>query len=191
MLCRIIRTACVLFVGCCVGVITVVICEHYDKLKSSFWEFRLIELIRLITYSLIAVYVAYHLRNRFSERQMKKNCFLAIANDLGELLEEKLADFQRFMRSTSEEQETRVGVMLTLRQMNNKIYILEKYKDAFSRDVASLVDTIRADYDQIKQTMTGDEFTSPSKFSEDHINRVTKGACDIVFSLDKVKLGIF
>ena len=191
MLRRIFKTSGLLFVGCCIGAIAVVIFDFYYMIKSTFWGFNFIDVLSLIVYSVIAIYVAYHLKNRFSEQQMKKNVFLGIANDIEKIFEKELVNIESFMKINPDEDGDKIKIMLTLKKINNKIHILEKNKQDFNKKVVYLVDEIRNDYKEIKQTITDDDFGTRNSFSQDSINEMFRYSCNIILHLDQFKLSIF
>jgi len=191
MPCRTIKISLVVLVSFCIGLITALILGHYAEIKLTFWEFTLIDLVSLITYSVIAVYVAYHLRNRFSDRQMKRDFFLRIVDDIQKILEEKGDFLKSFMKDNPEDEATRTKLMILLRKISNKIRILELNKETFNENVAGLVEKIRNDYIEIKNIFTGDDYFANKSFTSEHVNKMTKYSDTIIFNLDQVKLGIF
>jgi len=183
-----VKTIIVFFTGLIFGVLTST--SLYNSTSNSFWQFSLFDLISFAIYILIGVYVAHHLKNRFSDRQIKKNLFVDIANDIENLLEKNLPCLTSFMKSNSDTEEERIKVLLILRKINNKIHVLEKYK-LVSHNITKYVNIIRKDNDEIKEIITGDEFSSPRTFTQQQINKVYKFSCDLIFNLDEIKLNIF
>jgi len=175
-----------LVVGLVVGVLTITI--YYNKMTPTFWQFKLFDLISFITYVVIGVYVAHHLKNRFSDRQMKKNMFVSIANDIEKLFEQELPCLHSFMKSNSNKE--KIKVLTVLRKINNKIHILEDHKEVFT-GISKHVMKIRQDYNRIKEIITGDEFDSPKLFTQTQINDMYKFTDKVILSLDEIKLNIF
>ena len=182
------KTILVFFSGLFLGVLATT--TLYNSISNSFWQFSLFDLISFAVYIVIGVYVAHHLKNRFSDRQIKKNLFVDIANNIENLLEKNLPCLTSFMKSNTDKEEERIKVLLILRKINNKIHILEKYKDIF-QNISRYVNSVRKDYDEVKEIITGDEFSSPKTFTQQQINDVYKFSCDLIFNLDEIKLNIF
>lgn len=189
MLRKLIKISAVLFVGCCIGATAIIIFVYYDMIKPKFWEFNFIEVISLIAYSVIAIYVAYHLKNRFSSQQMKKNVFFGIANDIQNTFEKELVSIEAFMKNP--ERRGEIKTILTLKKISNKIHILEINKQSFNEKIACMVDEIRNDYKEIKQTITDDDFGTRNTFSQDSINKMFKYIFNLILNLDQFKSSIF
>ena len=162
-----------------------------SKLPSMFWDFRLIDVISLITYSIIGLYVAYYLKNRFTDLQMKKKLFLDIANDIETILERELHVLSSFVSSQTNNENERIRVVLLIKKISNKIYILEEHKKYFNESVSKLVDDIRHEYDEIKSIITEEDFGPHKSFPKDSDNKILKISCNIILYLDQVKLCIF
>jgi hypothetical protein len=189
MLSKIINFLCVLLLGSCAGVIALAV--YYDKTNPSFWEFKLIDVVSLIIYSVIGIYVAYHLKNRFTDLQMKKNMFLDIANDIEKIFEQELSILSSFVKSQTNNENERVRVLLIIKKISNKIHILEEHKKYFNKNVSCLVDNIRHEYDEIKRIITDEDFGPHKSFPKDSDNKILKISCTIILYLDQVKLSIF
>jgi DMSO reductase anchor subunit len=177
-----------LVVGLVVGVLTIT--TYYNKTTPTFWQFKLFDLISFISYVVIGVYVAHHLKNRFSDRQMKKNMFVSIANDIEKLFEQELPCLHSFMKSNSDKKDEKIKVLTVLRKINNKIHILEDHKEVFT-SISKHVMKVRDDYNIIKEIITGDEFDSPKLFTQTQINDMYKFTDKVILSLDEIKLNIF
>jgi hypothetical protein len=189
---RIIETVLASVFGCFLGALGVV--TWYDGIKGanpSFWSFTLFDFVHLITYATIGVYVAYHLRNRFSDQQTKKALFIEITSDIKKLFEQVMPDFGSFMKSSSNKQDGRNKVILGLRMISNKIHILEEHKPGFSRDISTLVEKIRDDYTKMKQIITGDDFATSVPFSDASMPDVCRHMANINHYLDEIKLRVF
>jgi len=190
MLRKILKISSLIFIGCAIGILTDSISFHYDLIKPAFWDFSIIDLLSLVVYSLIAIYVAFYLQNRYSDLQIKKKIFLGVAGDIAKIIEDELAFLQEFMMTNSGTDKEKV--LIILKKINNKIYILEQYKIGFNKDIEKFVEEIKSCYSEIKTIITGgDEFSKSKTFSEENVNRVLKNSNDIIFKLDKVKLSIF
>lgn len=181
-----------IFLGYIIGVLTLSILDHYVYISTTFWSFNIIDLLSLIVYSLIAVYIAYYLQNRHSDKQIKKRLFLEVAADISKIFEDELAILLEFMKTNSRKEEEKIKVLLTLRKINNKIYILEQHKKDFNDVTKKFVEEIKGYFGEIKNAITGDDdFIKPSSFSVESINSVLKNSYNIFFKLDQVKLSIF
>jgi hypothetical protein len=192
MLNRVIKIFGLIFLGCIIGILTLGIVDYYDFISPTLWSFNIIDLLSLIVYSLIAVYIAYYLRNRHSDQQIKKRLFLEVTADIAKIFENELAFLLEFMKTNSGKEEERIKVLLSLRKIVNKIYILEQHKNSFNDGTKQFVEEIKGYFDKIRKTIAGDEdFIKPSSFSEESINNVLKNSYDILFKLDQVKLSIF
>jgi hypothetical protein len=192
MLKKLLKIFSLIFIGCAIGILTLSIFDYYDLIKPTFWDFSIIDLLSLIVYSLIAIYVAFYLQNRYSDLQIKKKLFLVVAGDIAKIFEDELSFLQEFMMANPKTEKEQIKVLLTLRKINNKIYILEQHKKGFNKHVEKLVGEIKSCYSEIKTIITGgDEFIKPKTFSEESINRVLKNGYDIISKLDQVKLSIF
>jgi hypothetical protein len=189
---QVVKNSGLIFLGIIIGVLALGIFDYYVYISPTLWSFNIIDLLSLIVYSLIAVYIAYYLRVRHSDKQIKKRLFLEVAEDIGKIFEDELAFLLEFMKANSEKREDRIKVLLKLRKINNKIYILEQHKNSFNDDTKKFIEEIKGYFVKIKETIDGDEdFIKPSSFSEDNINSVLKNSYDIYFKLDQVKLSIF
>lgn len=191
MLIKVIKVSAFICTGYCVGAISSILFDYYHMIKTSFWEFTFIDLVSLIIYSIIAIYVAHYLKNRFSDRQMKKSFFLNIVDDIGKIFEDRTGFFRSFMIENPDEEAKRAEVMMLLKKISNKIRVLEMNKQTFNENVACLVDRIRADYSEIKNILTGDDYFTTKSFTTENINKMTKHSNDIIFSLDQLKVSIF
>ncbi len=192
MLRKLLKIVIFIFIGFVIGILTHSIFCHYDLIKPTFWSFSIIDLLSLIVYSSIAIYVAFYLQNRYSDIQIKKNLFLGVAGDIAKIFEDELAFLQEFMITNYGTEKEKIKVLLILRKINNKIYILEQHKIGFNKDVEKFVEEIKSYYSEIKTIITGrDEFIKTKTFSEENVNRVLKNSYDIIFKLDQVKLSIF
>ena len=192
MLNRVIKISSLIFLGCIIGALTLSVLDYYDFISPTLWSFNIIDFLSLVVYSLIAVYIAYYLQNRRSDKQIKKRLFLEVAADIAKIFEDELGFLLEFMRTNSRKEEERIKVSLTLRKINNKIYILEQHKNSFNDVTKEFVEGIRGYFVEIKKTIAGDEdFIKPSSFSEESINKVLKNTYHIFFKLDQVKLSIF
>ncbi len=182
-----------IFLGIIIGVLTLSILDYCDYISPNLWSFNIIDLLSLIVYSLIAVYIAFYLQNRYSDKQIKKRLFLEVSADIAKIFEDKLAFLLEFMKTNStEKNEEKIKVLLTLRKINNKIYILEQHKNSFNDVTKKFIEDIRSYFGEIKNAITGDEdFIKPSSFSAESINSVLKNSYNIFFKLDQVKLYIF
>lgn len=181
-----------IFLGFIIGVLTLSILDYYVYISPTLWSFNIIDLFSLIVYSLIAVYIAYYLRNRYSDQQIKKRLFLEVAVDIAKIFEDELAFLLEFMKTNSGKEEERIKVLLTLRKINNKIYILEQHKKSINDSTKKFVEEIRGCFGEIRKAIAGDEdFIKPSSFSEESINIVLKNSYNIFLKLDQVKLSIF
>ena len=189
MLKKLIKISAVLFIGYCIGATSLIIFVYYDMIKPTFWGFNFIDVLSLIVYSVIAIYVAHHLKNRFSAQQMKKNVFLGIANDIQNTFEKELVSIEAFMNNP--ERRAEIKTMLTLKKISNKIHILEINKQGFSEKMACMVDEIRNDYKEIKQTITDDDFGTRNSFSQNSINEMFRYSCNLILHLDQFKSSIF
>ncbi len=178
----------IFFIGLIVGVLTIT--TFYNKFSPSFWQFSLYDIISFTGYIVIGVYVAHHLKNRFSDRQIQKNLFVTITNNVENLFEENLPILISFMKLNTDQEDERIKILLILRKINNKIYILEKYKNIF-QNINNYVINVRNRNDKIKEIVTGDEFSSPNIFTQQQISEVLKLSCDLILNLDEIKLNIF
>lgn len=189
---RIIKISCLIFIGCIIGILTLSFYDYYADIRLTFWSFSIIDLLSLIAYSLIAIYIAYYLQNRYSDQQIKKRLFLEVAADITKIFEEELGNLISFMKEKSKKEEERVKILLILRKTNNKIYILEKHKNSFNTNTKKFVEEIKGYFVELRNTIAGEEdFIKPSSFSADSINSVLKNSNNILFKLDQVKLSIF
>ena len=190
---QVIKISGLIFLGCIIGVLTIGVLNHYDFINPTLWSFNIIDLLSLIVYSLIAVYIAYYLRNRYSDQQIKKRLFLEVTADIAKIFEDELAFLLEFMKTNSEKEEERIKVSLILRKINNKIYILGQHKESFDDDTKEFVEEIKGYFEEIRTTMDGgdDDVIRPSSFSVESINSVLKNSYNIFFKLDQVKLSIF
>ena len=98
----------IFFLGLIVGVLTVT--TFYNKMSPSFWQFSLYDLISFTGYIVIGVYVAHHLKNRFSDRQIKKNLFVDVTNNVENLFEKDLPCLISFMKSNIDSEEGQIVV---------------------------------------------------------------------------------
>lgn len=135
---QVIKISGLIFLGCIIGVLTIGVLDYYDFINPTLWSFNIIDLLSLIVYSLIAVYIAYYLRNRYSDQQIKKRLFLEVTADIAKIFGDELAFLLEFMKTNSEREEERIKVSLILRKINNKIYILGQHKESFDDDTKSL-----------------------------------------------------
>ena len=190
---QVIKISGLIFLGCIIGVLTIGVLDYYDFINPTLWSFNIIDLLSLIVYSLIAVYIAYYLRNRYSDRQIKKRLFLEVTADIAKIFGDELAFLLEFMKTNSEKEEERIKVSLILRKINNKIYILGQHKDSFDDDTKEFVEEIKGYFGVIRTTMDGgdDDVIRPSSFSVESVNKVLKNTYHIFFKLDQVKLSIF
>jgi hypothetical protein len=122
---------------------------------------------------------------------MKKSFFLNIVDDIGKIFEDRTGFFRSFMIENPDEEAKRAEVMMLLKKISNKIRVLEMNKQTFNENVACLVDRIRADYSEIKNILTGDDYFTTKSFTTENINKMTKHSNDIIFSLDQLKVSIF
>jgi hypothetical protein len=189
MLSKIINVLCILLLGFCAGVIALAV--YYDKTNPSFWEFKLIDVISLTIYSVIGIYVAYHLKNRFTDLQMKKNLFLNVANDVERIIEQDLPFLSSFVKSDTNNDTDRIKVLLIIKKISNKIHILEEHGKVFNKTVSSYVANIRHECDEIKRTITDEDFGPHKSFPPESDNKVIRCSCNIILYLDQVKLSIF
>jgi hypothetical protein len=189
MLNKIINFLCPLLLGSSAGVIALAV--YYDKTNPSFWKFRLIDVVSLIIYSVIGIYVAYHLKNRFTDLQMKKNLFLNVANDVEGIIEKELPFLSSFVKSSTNNDDDRIKVLLIIKKISNKIHILEEHGKVFNKTVSNYVANIRYECDEIKRIITDEDFGPHKSFPPGSDNKVIKFSCDIILYLDQVKLSIF
>jgi len=80
-------------------------------IKPTFWDFNFIDVLSLITYSVIAIYVAFHLKNRYSDQQMKKNIFLRIVDNIEKILTDELPFLHSFMKNNPNKEEEKNKVL--------------------------------------------------------------------------------
>jgi len=179
----------VFVVGCFIGATAIIFLDCYDMVKPTFWEFSFVDVLHLIVYSLIAIYVAYYLKNRFSDQQMKKNVFLGIVNDIQNILEKELANIESFMKKPNEKMKIRT--ILTLKKINNKIHVLEINDKGFDPILKRLLEDIMGDYINIKRSVTDDDFGTPRSFTQENMNKMFLYSYKLIFSLDKFKSSIF
>jgi hypothetical protein len=187
---RVIKISALLFIGCCIGGTSVIIFDCYDMIKPTFWELKFIDVLHLILYLVIAIYFAYHLQNRFSDQQMKKNVLLRIADDIQTIFEKELPSIEAFMEDPKK---GRNKTTLTLRKISNKINIFEVNKDkqGFNKNMAEMVGKIRNDYKQIKRTITDEEFGTDKSFSQESINKMLSYSCNLILHVDQFKSSVF
>ena len=189
---QVVKCSGLIFLGIIIGILTICVMDFYDFMHPTLWSFNIIDLLSLIIYSLIAIYIAYYLQNRHSDQQIKKKLFLEVTADIAKIFEDELAFLLEFMKTNSEKKEERIKVLLTLRKITNKIFILEQHKNSFNVGTKNFVEEIKRYFGEIKNTIAGDEdFIKPSSFSEESINGVLKNSYNIFFKLDEVKLSIF
>ncbi len=190
---QVIKISGLILLGCIIGALTLSVLDYYDFVNPTLWSFNIIELLSLIVYSLIAVYMAFYLRNRHSDQQVKKRLFLEVTADIAKIFGDELAFLLEFMKTNSEKEEERIKVSLILRKINNKIYILGQHKDSFDDDTKEFIEEIKGYFEEIRTTMDGgdDDVIRPSSFSEESINKILKNTYHIFFKLDQVKLSIF
>jgi|GEM_PF-5076991 len=181
----------VLFLFLSIVIVTIKLLWAINHEEIGFWRCSLFDLLQLTTTLLIAMVVAYYLGNKYSDRQIAKNLFLQITNDISHLFETESHVWNSFMKANPGTEEDRTRVLLILRKISNKITILENHKIKFNRYVKTLVPDIRNHFDEIKKTITGDDFMAPKAFSEESIRKVLKNGDDLIFKLDQIKVSIF
>ena len=91
--------------GFCIGVIATIVLDCNGKIRPSLWDFNIIDILSLLTYWLIGIYVAYYLVKRSSDQQIKKRLFLDIVKDIENIFEDNLVFLQSFMEKNTAKEE--------------------------------------------------------------------------------------
>lgn len=159
---------------------------------QGLWDFTFFELLKFVAMVFIAIFIAYYLKNRYSDRQIKKQVFLDIGDNLRDIFEEKMEELLKFMEKESRSREDRNRMLLLLKRLSNKIRILEEHKNDFESEMAGLIETIREDYSEIKSIVTGDDkFSEPGAYCVEASSKVMRLTYKILFNIDQVKLRLF
>jgi len=164
---------------------------HYYIALPGFYQMSLYNLIQLSITVFIAWFIAHYLRNKYSDRQTKKQLFISVSNDISLILEKHIASWLNFLRTETRSAEEKTNISLTFRRISNKITILEQQNGNFHKEIDKTVEKIRGYYDEIKQTITGDGFDSPQSYPPEVISKIQKLTDDLIFVLDDLKLKIF
>ncbi|MFA5239740.1 MAG: hypothetical protein WC476_08565 [Phycisphaerae bacterium] len=158
---------------------------------QDFWQISFFNLLQLFTNLFIAVIIAYYLGNRHSDKQIQKNLFLGVLNDIVKILEDELDFLVDFMRQTGKPKSKRQKVLLLLTKISNKITVLEDDNHLPDNKIKKLVTKIREHFDSVDDIIGAGDFVQANSFSDDSINKVVKNSNDIIFLIDQIKLDIF
>jgi hypothetical protein len=160
-------------------------------IMQDFWQISFFNLLQLFTNLFIAVIIAYYLGNRHSDKQIQKNLFLGVLNDIVKILEDELDFLVDFMRQTGKPKSKRQKVLLLLTKISNKITVLEDDNHLPDNKIKKLVTKIREHFDSVDDIIGAGDFVQANSFSDDSINKVVKNSNDIIFLIDQIKLDIF
>jgi hypothetical protein len=168
------------------------ICNSCIAKQPEFWQISFRDILQLSMTLFIAFFIAHHLRNRYSDKQIQKNLFLEITNDIAKILANESDFLREFMQQFSRAKSDKIKVILLLKKISNKITVLETYSCRLDDNTKKLVARLRGYFDIINQIVAGeDDFIKAESFSDDSINKVLKNTFDIIFVLDQIKLNLF
>jgi len=189
---RIAKTCSLILIGFIIAFISILVCDYYDSMGTVFWQVRLIDLLRLVTNVLIAIFIVYYLKNKYSDRQRHKTLFLEVISDIANIFNEKSDVLLDFMRKADRTNNKKIKLLLFLKQIDNKINVLETHDHQFGEQIETLVKRVRNHFNIIDNLVAGSkDFVETRSFSEDSINKVLKNTFDITFLLDQIKLNLF
>jgi hypothetical protein len=174
------------------AVVAILARDCYCAKGTEFWQMSFYNILQLGTTLFIAFFIAHHLKNRYSDKQLQKNLFLEVAKDIVKIFENEFDFLFNFMQQTERNEDNKIKVLLLITKISNKITILEDHADRFDENTKILVSRLRGYFDSIENIVSGGEdFVKPVSFSNDNINNVLRTSFNIIFVLDQIKLNIF
>jgi len=158
----------------------------------DFWDVRFFELIKFVATIFIAVYFAYYLKNRYSDRQDQKKLFIGILDDISNIYDEP-EEMLAYLRKANKTQEDRNNINLSFKRTTNKIYILKEQKERFNSKVAELVDSLDREHLKIRELVCDEPIYNDGTdvFPNHEIGEVMKSVTNMILWSDEAKLNLF
>lgn len=185
------KTVLVIFIGIIIGIIITIYSKYWNDLTVSFWEIKFTEVVELVIYGFIGIYLSFYLTQRFSDTRKKKEIILCILQELNEFVlqhEEIIIDQLRKKANKSSQRE----VLLILKRMNNKISIIMVNKLCKQNsELFNNLQIIEKKYIELKESITGEEWGIIDTYSVETIDQIKRIFPLIYLEIDRARIALF